>query len=294
MNEKQIAMKASMITLFSNVFLAVLKFIAGIISHSGAILTDAVQSVGDVLGSLVGMIGINMSNKEADENHQYGHEKLESVVAMILSLALFATGIGIGIQGIKNIFYVISTESEFTVPGSLALIAAFVTIAVKESLYRYTKAQAEKINSSALFAFAWDHRADALSGIGIFVSILGSRMGLPILDSIASVAICFFIIKASIEIFKDATDRLVDKACDRETIIEMEKIILGQKGVISIDDIRTRLFGNKIYVDVEISADGNQTLNEAHAIARKVHDKIEKEFPLVKHCMVHVNPFNEQ
>lgn len=231
-----------------------------------------------------------MSNKAADDNHQYGHEKLESVVAVILAVALFATGISIGIEGIKKI---ISGEI-VTTPGFFALIAAAVTMLIKEILYHYTKKQANKINSSALLAFAWDHRSDALSSVGIFIGILGARNGFPILDRIASVIICGFIVKASIEILKDSIDKLVDKSCDKETIKRMEQIISTQEGVLSVDLVKTRLFGNKIYVDVEFSADGSQTLSQAHEIASKIHDKIESEFPLVKHCMVHVNPYNEQ
>ena len=290
MDEKKIAMRASAITLISNVFLALFKLVAGYFSKSGAIMTDAVQSIGDVLSTLVGMIGINISNKEADDTHQYGHEKLESVVAVILAVALFATGIGIGVDGVKKL---ILGES-IIIPGSFALVAAAITMLVKEMLYRYTKAQANKINSSALLAFAWDHRSDALSSIGIFAGILGARMGFPILDRIASIVICCFIVKASIEIFKDSIDKLVDKSCDKETIEKMKQLISNQDGVLRVDEVRTRLFGNKIYVDVEFSADGNQTLNQAHEIARIIHDKIELEFPLVKHCMVHVNPYNEQ
>lgn len=290
MNEKKIALRASAVTLISNIFLALFKLVAGYFSKSGAIITDAVQSIGDVLSTLVGMIGINISNKEADDTHQYGHEKLESVVAVILAVALFATGIGIGFAGVKKL---ILGES-IIIPGSFALVASAITMIVKEVLYRYTKVQAEKINSSALLAFAWDHRSDALSSIGIFAGILGARMGFPILDRIASIVICCFIVKAAIEIFKDSIDKLVDKSCDKETIEQMKQLISIQDGVLRVDEVRTRLFGNKIYVDVEFSADGNQTLKQAHEIARVIHDKIESEFPLVKHCMVHVNPYNEQ
>ena len=287
MEEKKIAMRASGVTLASNVFLAIFKFISGYISKSGAIMTDAIQSLGDVLSSIIGIVGINMSNKEADEDHQYGHEKIESVVAMILAVLLFITGIGIGTEGIKKIL----SGENISAPGVLALVAAAVTVIYKELLYRYTKVQADKINSSALQAFAWDHRSDALSGIGIFIGVLGARMGFPILDSVASVVICIFIVKAAIEIFKDSIDRLVDKSCDPETVEEMRKTIEVIDGVIQIDDLRTRLFGNKMYVDVEFSADGTLSLNEAHDIAIVVHNTIEREFPLVKHCMVHVNPY---
>lgn len=139
-------------------------------------------------------------------------------------------------------------------------------------------------------AEAWHHRSDALSSIGAFAGILGARLGYPILDPIASVIICLFIGKAAYDIFKDAVDKMVDKSCDDETLEQMRGIISKQAGVLSIDMLHTRLFGAKMYVDIEISADGTLSLEEGHEIAQKVHDAIEKEFPLVKHCMVHVNP----
>ena len=139
-------------------------------------------------------------------------------------------------------------------------------------------------------ADAWHHRSDALSSVGAFIGILGSRLGFPVMDSIASVVICLFIIKAAFDIFKDAMDKMVDKACDPEVVDEMRAVIEANPGVIRLDDIRTRIFASKIYVDIEIAVDGNLLLKDAHCIAEEVHDKIEESFPQVKHCMVHVNP----
>ena len=174
--------------------------------------------------------------------------------------------------------------------GAIALAAAILSILIKEWMYWYTRKAAKKINSGALMADAWHHRSDALSSIGAFVGILGARMGYPILDPLASVVICLFIGKAASDIFRDAIDKMVDKSCDPETLGKMRSIILEQPGVQNIDLLQTRLFGPKIYVDIEIAADGNLTLREGHEIAQRVHDAMEKEFPLVKHCMVHVNP----
>ena len=176
------------------------------------------------------------------------------------------------------------------IPGMIALAAAVVSIGVKEAMFWYTRAAAKKINSGALMADAWHHRSDALSSVGAFVGILGARMGFPVLDPLASVVICIFIAKAAYDIFKDAIDKMVDKSCDEETERAMREVILKQAGVQRVDMLHTRLFGARIYVDIEISADGEMTLREGHEIAQEVHDRIEEEFPLVKHCMVHVNP----
>ena len=175
-------------------------------------------------------------------------------------------------------------------PGLAALLAAVVSIVVKEGMYQYTKVHARRIDSSALMADAWHHRSDALSSVGALIGIAGARLGFPILDPVASLAICFFIEKAAYEIFMDAVDKMVDKACDEETEAALKECAAAQEGVLGVDLLQTRVFGNKIYVDIEIRADGAETLRRAHETAERVHDSIEKSFPRVKHIMVHVNP----
>ena len=177
-------------------------------------------------------------------------------------------------------------------PGVLALVAAIVSIAAKEGMFWYTRRAADKIHSAALMADAWHHRSDALSSVGSLVGIAGAQLGLPILDPIASLVICLFILKASYDIFMSAVRQLVDQSADPEVESAMAETIQAQDGVLRLDLLRTRQFGSRLYVDVEISADGNQSLASAHEIADRVHDQIEADFPAVKHCMVHVNPIS--
>ena len=172
----------------------------------------------------------------------------------------------------------------------LALAAAILSIVVKEAMFWYTRAGAKRIDSGALMADAWHHRSDSLSSVGALIGIGGARLGFPILDPVASVVICIFIEKAALDIFMDAVNKMVDKACDEETEAKMQECVMAQEGVLGVDLLRTRTFGNKVYVDIEISADGDKTLREAHTIAENVHDSVEIEFPKVKHIMVHVNP----
>ena len=173
------------------------------------------------------------------------------------------------------------------------MIAAFLSIVVKEAMFWYTRINAKKIDSGALMADAWHHRSDALSSVGALIGIAAARMGYPVMDAAASLVICIFIVKAAYDIFKDAVDKMVDKACDEATENELRDCTLSQRGVMGIDLLRTRVFGNKIYVDLEIRADGSRTLNETHEIAEQIHDRIEERFPKVKHIMVHVNPAEE-
>ncbi|MDO5559757.1 MAG: cation diffusion facilitator family transporter [Oscillospiraceae bacterium] len=286
--DKQTAMKVSAVSIAVNLLLSVFKLLAGILAKSGAMISDAVHSASDVFSTIIVMIGVTIAGKKSDDEHQYGHERLECVASIILAVVLLATGLGIGAAGIRNI--VSGKYEQLAMPGILAMAAALVSIAVKEWMFWYTRAAAKKINSSALMADAWHHRSDALSSIGAFVGIFGSRLGFPVLDSVASVIICVFIGKASYDIFMDSIGKLVDKSCDKKTVDEIRSIISAQEGVINIDDVRTRLFGSRIYVDVEIAVDGDMCLKDAHLIAERVHDAIEGQVKAVKHCMVHVNP----
>lgn len=286
--EKKTAMRVSAVTIVWNVILSIFKLIAGIVGHSGAMISDAVHSASDVFSTIIVILGINIASRQSDDDHQYGHDRLECVAAILLAVVLFATGIGIGIGGINKI--ITGTAGKDEIPGMIALLAAVASILVKESMFWYTRSAAKKINSGALMADAWHHRSDALSSIGALIGIGGARLGFPVLDPIASVIICVFIVKAAYDIFKDAVDKMVDKSCDEETEEKMRRLIEEQQRVLKVDVLRTRLFGAKMYVDIEIAADGDITLREGHEIAQVVHDKVEEEFPLVKHCMVHVNP----
>lgn len=289
--ESRTAMRVSVVSIAVNISLSLLKLIAGLTAKSGAMISDAVHSASDVFSTFVVIIGIKLSEKKSDADHPYGHERMECVASIVLAAVLAITGFGIGADGIKKV--VDSNYENPVIPGALALAAAVVSIIVKEWMFWYTRAAAKKINSGALMADAWHHRSDSLSSIGAFAGILGARMGFPIADPIASVIICAFIEKAALDIFKDAVDKMVDKACPQTVVNEMRGIISSQDGVGRIDDIKTRQFGSKIYVDVEIAVDGEKTLTEAHKIAEAVHDTVENSFENVKHCMVHVNPIEE-
>ena len=288
--EHNLAYRVSAVSIAVNLILSFVKLLAGILALSGAMISDAVHSASDVFSTIIVIVGVAMSRKNSDSNHQYGHERMECMASLLLAAVLALTGAGIGVNGIKKIAG--GNYETLAVPGMLALIAAIVSIAVKEWMYWYTRAAAKRIHSGALMADAWHHRSDALSSVGAFVGIFGARMGYPVLDAVASVVICLFIGKAAFDIFRDAMDKMVDKSCSDELVGQMREVVQREKGVIRIDDMKTRLFGDRIYVDVEFSADGRKSLEESHDIAERVHAAIEQEFPTVKHCMVHVNPYH--
>ena len=220
-NYQATAMRVSRISIAVNVGLSIFKLIAGILAHSGAMISDAIHSASDVLSTVGVMVGVHLAGRKSDQEHPYGHERMESIVSILLAVFLAAVGIGIGWSGLQDI---LSGEyNSLPVPGMLAAAAAILSIAVKEWMYWFTRAAAKRINSPALMADAWHHRSDAFSSVGALIGIVGARLGFPVLDSIASVVICLFIVKlrlfpnrlgrvnkfTSAQFFKSSTNRPV-------------------------------------------------------------------------------------
>ena len=201
---------------------------------------------------------------------------------------LLISGLFIGHTAIEKINS--GNAQEFTVPGVLALVAAIISIVGKEAMYWYTRFYAVRLDSGALMADAWHHRSDALSSIGALIGITGARMGFPLMDTVASLVICIFIIKAAYDIFKDAINKMVDRSCSDEMEKDMVECAMHQDGVLGVDSIQSRVFGNKIYVDIQICAAGEMTLTQSHQLSKRVHDALENKFTKIKHITVCVNP----
>ena len=287
MDFEKTATRVSVVSIAGNAALSLFKLLAGILAHSGAMISDAVHSASDVMSSFIVIIGVKLSVRAPDKEHPYGHERFECVAAIVLAVVLAVTGLLIGYKAIGSID---AKGGAQVVPGVLALIAAVVSIAVKEAMYWYTRYYGKRLNSTSLMANAWHHRSDALSSVGALIGIAGARLGHPVMEPLASLVICVFILKAAYDIFRDAMGKMVDRAADADTEKKLSDCVLTHPEVLGIDRLQTREFGSRIYVDLEIRLNGALSLYEAHAIAERVHDHIEREFPSVKHIMVHVNP----
>lgn len=286
-NEQKIIQKLSFVGIFGNIVLCIFKFFAGFLGNSSAMITDAIHSLSDVFATFIAYFGACLSRAEADKEHPYGHERIECVACLILGLILFITGALIGFEGIKKL---ISPSQIYMVPTKIALIAALVSIVTKEIMFIYTKHGAKIINSEVFMADAWHHRTDVFSSVVSLIAIMSAQLGLKEMDIIGSVIISLFIIKISYDILKDALKNMLDTSCDDCYIKDLNDFILSQKGVICIDLLTTRIFGNKVYIDLEIKVDGTISLKEAHEIAETVHTNVENRFCNIKHIMIHVNP----
>lgn len=285
---EKVAIRVSKVSIIGNLILSLLKLFAGVVAHSQAMVSDAIHSASDVFSSIVVIIGIKISSKESDDDHQYGHERLESVAAIVLAFILSVTGLFIGKSAIDTL---VNSNSMIAIPGILALVAAIVSIVCKEAMYWYTRHYAKKIDSTALMADAWHHRSDALSSVGSLIGVAGARLGYLWFDPLASIIICVFIEKAAYDIFKDAIEKMVDHACSEELQNEILEIAKSKEGVLGIGSLKTRQFGNKIYVDIIVLANGNLTLFESNKISESVHKSVEEAYPKIKHISVNVKPF---
>lgn len=287
---KNTAYRVSIITLFINLILSLFKLFAGIYGYSHAMISDAVHSMSDCASTIIVMIGIHFASMDADKEHPYGHERMECIASIILSILLIFTGFQIGYQSLISLI----SPHTITIPSFLALFAACISILIKEGMYLYTRYYAKKIHSSSLLADAYHHQSDALSSIGSLIGIIGAMLGIKILDPLAGLCICLFILKPGLSIFYDASIKMVDHSCSLELKKEIYDCILNVQDVLSIDNMKTRLFNEKIYIDLEIGVNANASLKEAHYIAHNVHDLLEITFPQIKHCMIHVNPKNKE
>lgn len=289
MNYAKEAYKVSLCTSVVNAVLAAFKMAAGILGGSSALISDAVDSACDVFSSLIVMIGVKFASKSPDEDHPYGHERFECISSIVLALIIGATGLGVGWSAVGKIL----SGGDLQAPAAIALVAAAVSILAKEWMFRFTRRAAKRIQSDSLMANALNYRSDVFSSCGVLVGVAGAQLGFPVLDAMASLIICVLILKSALEILLDALSKMLDSSIDGETLEQMRDLVTAQPGVLALDDLKTRQFGSRYYVDVEIACDGDLTLRDAHAIAVQVHDAIEKQFPGTKHCLVHVNPFGE-
>lgn len=284
----KLAIDVSKKSIFLNGVLMVAKLVAGFLDNSAAMVSDGIHTATDVITTIIVIIGVKISSGGEDEKHNYGRDRYESIAAIVIAIILAFVGFSIGFDAFKTII----RGETVVAPGIIALIAAGLSIVMKEYMYRYTHDVAVKIGSDALRADALHHRSDALSSIGSLIGVAGARMGFPILDPLAGLLIALLIVKAGWDVFIDATEKLTDVAVSDEKLEEIIKVINEIDYVEDIDEVKTRKFGSQSYVDVSIGVCAFLPLHEAHDIATAVHDKLEEEFESIIHVMVHVNPSN--
>ena len=271
-----------------NIFLAFIKIIAGILGKSSVMIADGLHSASDIITSMGVLIGNYISSKPFDKEHNYGHEKAETLVSFLLSIILVGVALSISYEASKSLFNI----EGIAIPTLLPLVVSIISILIKEYQYRITIRIAKKINSPALKADAWHHRSDALSSIAAFVGIGGAMLGFKILEPLASIVVALFVCKVGYDILKNAVNELMDVSIDETYENEIKKIAQLTEGVMNLGSLRTRKHGASAYVDLVICVDGKLTVTSGHDIATNLEKKIQNDINIVKGITVHVEPCN--
>lgn len=289
--EKEIY-KVTLLGSFVNLLLVIFKFLAGIAGHSAAMLADAVHSLSDFITDVIVILFVRISNKPQDKSHDYGHGKYETLATALIGVALLGVGFGILWNGANEILAFLRGE-QLRSPGMLALVAAAVSIVLKEILYQYTVRMGKKYNSQAVIANAWHHRSDALSSIGTAVGIGGAILLGPhwaVLDPVAAVVVSFFVVRVSIKLLIPCIDELLEKSLPENVEQEIEQIVLSVEGVTEPHHLRTRRIGNNYAIEVHVRMDGNITLYKAHETASAIEHKLKERFGEDTYMGIHVEP----
>ncbi len=278
-----------------NLVLTAFKFAAGVIGHSPAMIADAVHSVSDFATDIVVLAGLRFSGRPVDKSHDYGHGKLETLAATVIGVVLLLVGAGVFWSGATKIWACIGGVTP-EAPGLIALIAAVVSIVVKEGLYRYTVSAGKRINSMAVIANAWHHRSDAFSSMGTMLGIGGAILlgeKWRILDPVAAVVVSVFIVKVALEILSGCLGELIESSLDETVESEIIGLAKSVHGVADPHDLRTRRIGRDIAVDLHIRVDGGMQVKEAHAISSAIEGLIRRKFGKSSFVSIHVEPVDE-
>ena len=282
------ASKVTILAILWNVFLSVIKIFAGVLGNSTAMIADGIHSASDIITSVGVLIGNKISSKPGDKEHNYGHEKAETLVSFLLSIMLIVVAVTIGVDGAKKMLNL----NEVKVPTLMPLIVAVISITIKEYQYRITIKVAKKINSPALKADAWHHRSDAFSSVAAFIGIGGAMLGYKILEPIATIVVAVIVCKVALEIFINSMNELMDVSISEEEENKIIEYCKNTKGVKHVKTLRTRKHGAFAYVDLVICVDGNLTVIQGHDIASALEKKLIDEISIIKGITVHVEPCN--
>lgn len=285
-NRYEEATNVTLLSIFWNIVLTIIKIIAGLLGKSSAMIADGLHSASDIISSIGVLIGNIIAKTPNDKEHNYGHEKAETLVSFLLSMLLIYVALKIGFNGVKSLFDLNSVQ----IPTMLPLIVSIISIAIKEYQFRITIKVAKKINSPSLKADAWHHRSDALSSVAAFIGIGGSLLGFKALDPIATIIVGLFVAKVGFDIFKDSMNELMDYSIDEEEELKILNLARETEGVLYIGDLKTRKHGSMAYVDLTICVNKDLTVIEGHEIANTLEISILENLPIVKGVTVHVEP----
>ncbi|MGB2578690.1 cation diffusion facilitator family transporter [Elusimicrobium simillimum] len=276
-----------------NILLTIFKFAAGILGASAAMVADAMHSFSDIFTDIVLLFGVRLGSRPADEDHPYGHGRIETFTALIISAVLIAAAAGIFMSGAKAVYNVLGGGT-LAKPGMIALVMALISIISKEAMYRYSLAVGKKIDSMAVISNAWHHRSDAFSSVATFIGIggaiaLGSKW--TILDPIAAMLVSVFILIVGLEIAKNSIEELLDKALPKKKVEEIYNICLSVDGTSNPHHIKTRKIGYRISIDMHVMFDKDTSFKEVFVKMCEIREKLKEVFGQETFISIHPKPF---
>lgn len=280
------ANKVTLLSILWNVILTIIKLLAGILGRSSSMIADAMHSASDIISSIGVLIGNKIAKAPNDKDHNYGHEKAETLVSFLLSLLLIFVSLKIGYDGVKSLFHL----DQVKIPTILPLVVSVISIVIKEYQYRITIKVANKINSPSLKADAWHHRSDALSSIAAFIGIGGSMLGFKALDPLAAIVVALFVAKVGFDILKDSANELMDSSISEDEESKIIEIAKNTAGVIHLGELKSRKHGAMAYLDLTICVNKNLTVFEGHEIASNLEKCLIESMRFIKGITIHVEP----
>lgn len=286
----QAARKVSLISALTNLLLAIGKVILGWIGHSHALIADGIHSFSDLLSDALVLIAAKAAGAVPDKEHPYGHQRIETLGAIIIAIMLIFVALAIAYESASNLI----NQTAGAKPEFIVLVMAFISIIANEWLFRYTRRVGEAIDSQLLISNAWHSRSDALSSIIVFVSVIGSMLGFHYLDSIAAILIAVFILKMGISMMYNGVNELIDAGVDAATLTDIQQTIATVPGVVAVHQLRTRTHGSKIFIDVHIIVAPFISVSEGHHIGQQVHTKLENKVPNIADVTVHIDPEDDE
>lgn len=280
-----------------NLLLLVFKFVAGVLGHSAAMIADAVHSLSDFVTDLIVIVFVKISSKPEDADHAYGHGKYETLASCIIGLALIVVGVMMGYNATVKIVDVVRNGTELASPGIIALVAAVLSIVLKEWMFRITRKVAREVDSPAVEANAWHHRSDALSSVGTAIGIggavlLGSKWA--VLDPIAALVVSVFIVVQAAKILSDAIGQLMEKSLPRDVEQRICEIVYEEEGTSDIHHLRTRKIGSQISIELHVRMNGSLTLREVHDKSIAIEKRLRAAFGDSTYINLHVEPLKSE
>lgn len=276
----------TLIGLVGNIVLSIFKLLAGIFGFSYAMIADAIHSISDSFATGIAYIGIRIGERPADESHPYGHANAETIAAFVVALTILGTGVFVGVDAVHLV-----VQKHFETPAMIALVAAVISIIIKEVMFRYTLKVGQRNNNPAVIATAWDHRSDVYSSVAAFLGILGARLGFQYLDPIAGLVVAALIIKMSLTLFRSNIGILMDERPETAVLDEIRATALEVGEVRAIDSLKVHRRGSTFTIDIEIAVDSRLTVEQGHQVAAEVKNKLLSKIEHVQDVMVHVNPY---